>query len=97
MSAFRVAMHRVTSIEIGQVGTYGFELDITSTASYDKEKVYESLDIFNAACGESSEELRETRKLLVNLQSSIEDRLKLLNSKIEEALKLEEEQNSYES
>lgn len=86
MSAYRVAMHRVTSIEIGAIGTYGFEFDITSTANYDKEEEYETLDVYNAACGESSEELRETRKLLINLQSSIEERLKVLNSKIEEAL-----------
>jgi len=84
MSAYRVALHRVTEIEIGQVGAYGFELDIISTSG--GENSYETLDIFNAACGETSKELRATRKLLIDLQYSIEGRLKLLNSKIEEAL-----------
>ena len=86
MSAYRVAMHRVTSIEIGMVGKYGFELDITSTSKFEKEEEYETLDVYNGACGETSEELRATRKLLIDLQYSIEGRLKLLNSKIEEAL-----------
>lgn len=86
MSAYRVAMHRVTSIRIGAVGTYGFEFDITSTSNFEKEKHYETLDVYNGVSGETLEELRATRKLLIILQSSIEDRLKVLNSKIEEAL-----------
>ena len=84
MSAYRVALHRVTEIEIGQVGAHGFELNITS--HYNGKNVYESLDVYNGACGETSEELRATRKLLIDLQYSIEGRLKVLNSKIEEAL-----------
>ena len=67
MSSYRVSMHRVTEIEIGSVGTYGFDFDITSTSG--GENSYETFDIFNAACGETSEELRATRKLLMNLQS----------------------------
>lgn len=85
MSCYRVSMHRVTEIEIGSVGKYGFDFIVTSTLG--GENSYETLDIFNEEYGKTSEELKATRKLLINLQSSIEDSLKELNSKLEEALK----------